>query len=296
MRIRDILPSARFALVAGSIFASGGLIIAAYLVTHYVPVPSSVAVSGTPNTQNNPDWQATLQQIQAASPNSKAPQPPSADKVSELLNAASSDNLTDTVGRTLFVNLSAAKAQGLGDDTPTQDQLVQDALSQISAEPPALTYSQSNLTTVGNTQAALTTFGNAFMAAVAKHTTASYNSTIYIIGTSTDNGDPKRLSALAPIGLDYKALARDLAKVAVPTPLAPLDLQVVNNFERMGELFPDMQKIYTDPLRALAAFQLYDSLNQETANLFINIAQEFGQNGILFNKDDPGAAWSTLVP
>lgn len=296
MKLRDTLPSTRFSLIAAALALSGGLIYAADYLTkpaHAAPAPQSVVVASQTAPQS--DWQETLREIQGQNPANQAPQPPSADHVNALLNAAQSNNLTDTVARTLFVNLSDAKAQGLGNDTPTQDELVAQAVSQISARPQETTYTTANLTLSSNTTAAQTTFGNAFMAAVAAHPEASYDATIYTIGTSTDNGDPKRLAPLAAIGKGYIALAKDLSATPVPPTLAPLHVQIVNNIERMGELFPDMQQIYSDPLRGLAAFQLYDALNQETLRLFINIAQDFSQDGILFKSTDPGAAWSALV-
>jgi len=295
MRIRNILPSSQFMVIAGSIAASGGLIAAAYLLTHHAPLPAqSVAVDT--NVQQNSDWKAQLDAIQAQSPANKAPQAPSADKVSALLTAATSDNLTDTVARTLLVNLSSAKAQGLGDDTPTQNQLISQAVAQISNEPAKLVYASTDLTLAANTQDAMAAYGNAFMAAVAAHPGASYDETIYIVGTSTDNGNASKLKALKPIGAEYAALAKDLSGVPVPSTLAPIHLEIVNNIERMSETFPDMQNLYGDPLRGLASFQLYDALNQETLRLFINIAQEFSQDGILFSNGDPGQAWSALVP
>lgn len=294
MGIRDILPSARFTTIVGSIALAALLVWGAYTLTHLPAQPEELSV-GSALTQGT-DWKTALEDIQSQNPANRAPQPPSADKVSELLSAATSDNLTDTVARTLLVNLSSAKAQGLGNDIPNQDQLIAQAASQIRERPAAKTYSNADLTSTPNTQSALKAYGNAFMSAVAAHPGASYGATIYAIGTSTDNGDPSKLAPLPSIGKEYGALARDLSKVSVPSTLMPIHLQIVNNIERMAEMFPDMGKIYSDPLRALASFQFYDALNQETLRLFINIAQQFSQNGILFSKDDPGQAWSALVP
>ena len=296
MRIQDLLPSTQFALTLGSILASGGVIVAAYFLTHPQPsAPESLAVDSTA-VQQNTDWKSQLDAIQAQSPANRAPQAPSADKVDALLSAATSDNLTDTVARTLLVNLSNAKAQGLGDDIPTQDQLISQAAAQISQKPAKIVYTNANLTLAANTPAALSTYGNAFMAAIEAHPKASHDAVVYAVATATDNGDPKRLAPLTAIGADYSALAKDLVGVPVPSTLAPLHLKVVNDLERVAETMPDLKVLYDDPLRALASLQFFEALNQEMLRLFINIAQEFSQNGILFNKDDPGQAWSALVP
>jgi len=292
MRLLDMLPSARFTTIVGSIALAALLVWGAYTLTHLPAQQETLSVDST-LTQDT-DWKTALQDIQSQNPANRAPQAPSADKVSELLAAATSDNLTDTVARTLFINLSNAKAQGLGDDIPTQDQLIAQAASQIRQSPPTRVYTAADITTTSNTSDSLKAYGNAFMTAVGAHPGASYTATIYALATSTDNGNPKPLKALSSIGDEYAGLTHDLAKVPVPSTLVPIHLKILNNTERMAEMFPDMAEIYTDPLRALASFQLYDALTQETLRLFINIAQEFGQNGILFSKDDPGQAWSVL--
>lgn len=291
MGIKDILPSTRFTTIVGSIALAGFLVWGAYVLTHPTHVPAEVAVgtSAAPNL----DWQKTLNDIQAQSPLNQAPQAPSQDVVDRLNRAAQSDNVTDTVARTLLVNLSAAKSAGLGNDIPTQDQLIGDAVTQINGTLPAPTYTATNLTITQDSPDATKAYGNTFISTLAKHPKANYNSVLYIVGTSTGT---MSLKPLQNISSEYAALGRDMARISVPETLAPIHLQLVNDFSYLAQTVADMQTAYTDPLRALAALQRFDSLNQESLRLFINIAQDFSQNGILFNTDEPGAAWSSLVP
>jgi hypothetical protein len=296
MSVRDILPSARFTTIVGSIALAAGLIWGTYTYTHYTPPapPSELAVTQNYSTS---DWRKALEDIQAQDPKNRLPEAPDQSSVDRLLNAATSNNVTDTVARTLLINLTNAKAQGLGSDVPTQDDLVADAAARITQERSAPAYAASDLTLASNSQASLKKYGNAFMAAAQPHTEASYDLTLYIIGTSTGNNNPVLLKQqLTLIGKEYAALARDLSRVEVPSNLVPIHLSIINNFKRMSDTYAGMQQIFTDPLRALGSLQLYDALTQETFNLFINIAQELNQNGILFTKDEPGSAWSSLVP
>ncbi len=294
MGIRDILPSRRFVLVVGAIALSGGLVVAARFITN-PPETHKAEIASVGNQASSEDWQKTLKDIQDRSPLNKAPQGPTTDKVQELLIAATSDNLTDTVARTLFVNLSAAKAQGLGNDIPTQDSLIADAVQKINNTKPASRYNEASLLVVENNKDTMRAYGNAFMQTIARHPEANFGRAIYTIATSTDNADPARLAPLKDIGEGYGALADDLAELEVPKSLAPFHLKIINNFALIATSFPDIEKLYTDPLRALAAYQRYDALNNETYRLFINIAQNLSQNGILFTKDDPGSAWSSLA-
>lgn len=294
MGIRDILPSRRFVLVVGAIALSGGLVVAARFITN-PPETHKAEIASVGNQASSEDWQKTLKDIQDRSPLNKAPQGPTTDKVQELLIAATSDNLTDTVARTLFVNLSAAKAQGLGNDIPTQDSLIADAVQKINNTKPANKYNETSLLVVENNKDTMRAYGNGFMQTIARHPEANFGRAIYTIATSTGNADPARLAPLKDIGEGYGALADDLAELEVPKSLAPFHLKIINNFALIATSFPDIEKLYIDPLRALAAYQRYDALNNETYRLFINIAQNLSQNGILFTKDDPGSAWSSLA-
>lgn len=295
MRILDILPSAKFTTIVGSIALATLLIYGAYVLTHPITTPSTVAVETIPqNSTSDEDWRVALQTIEGDKLNT-TPSVSSAD-VDALLKAASSDNITTSVGRKLLINLSQAKSQGLGSDIPTQDALIADAVADMSQDRGTPVYETSDLTLSKEGEASVKAYANSFMIAGQNHPKASYALTIYTLATSTDNGDPKRLSPLTSIAADYKALAHDLAEVPVPSSLAPIHLQILNNFARISTAVTDIKLVYTDPLRALAALQLYEALNQETVRLFINVAQGLSQNGIIFSKDEPGAAWSSLVP
>src|SRR2546430_1710035 len=108
MKLATYLPSAQFASILVSIVVAGGVVYAAQYVTHG---NVSAKISAGPAANNNVDWEATLSAIQAQNAAS-AIEPPDPNAVQNLLAAAESNNVTDTVGRTLFINLSNAKSQG----------------------------------------------------------------------------------------------------------------------------------------------------------------------------------------
>ena len=294
MSIREYLPSAQFTFILGAVALSAGLVFAADYITgrDAREVPGGVAVSTGSQTQDN--WLQTLHDIQAQSGTSLPPSP-NPEIVSNLLGAAQSENLTNTIGRSIFIKLSDAKAQGLGDDIPTQDTLIADALSQVSQNRGAGVYTVADLNPVTTTPDTLHTYGNAVIAVVQSRPKASYVDTLVAVGRATDNNDPAYLAPLAAIGAEYQAIADELAALFVPQTLAPLHLQVVNNFARMAETYPDMAMVVEDPLRGLSGIQLYQSLVQETERVLTNIAQQLAKNAILFDKSEPGAAWSALL-
>lgn len=290
MSARTYLPSTQFGAIAAAIAISGGLVLAAQYVVRPVQTPH-VASAATPDI--NPDWQATLAAIQAQS-GATLPQAPDASTTQALLAAAQSSNVTDTVARSLLINLSNEKAQGLGDDAPTQDALVAQALSQLPPAPPA-SYTAQDLTTEDSSSANLHAYGNAVMVAFGAHTGATSQATYETIATATDSQNPADLAPLAGIQAQYQGLADDLSKISVPQTLAPLDLQALNDIASAAQTFDGMQTLISDPLRAVQSLQQYqDDLNAADL-VFTSIAQELNTDGIIFNKDEPGSAWSGFL-
>ncbi len=131
MDIGRYLPSTKLISIAGSLALSAGLVFAADAFTHRTPPPPASVNVGA-NTPTDTGWEAALYAAQArtASSTFDAPDP---DFVNNLLAAAQSQNVTETVGKTLLINLSSAKSQGLGDDIPTQDQIIAAAASQVNS-------------------------------------------------------------------------------------------------------------------------------------------------------------------
>ena len=291
MRWLQILPSAQFTTTVVSIAAAGGLIVGAQYITR--PQNTAPQLSAAPETAVTDDWEASLAQVQATAP--KLPEAPNQDTVSALLQAAKSDNLTDTVARTLLINLSNASSQGLGADIPTQDKIV--ALAAQAAAPPqaAKIYVQGDLNLVDSTPQTQKSYGNAVMVVLGRYTGATSQAVLLAVSKATDNNDPAELKALARIQADYEALVEDLAALAVPNTLAPLHTQALNSLGAVAASVGDLQKILNDPLRGLQALKQYQSKLGEVGRVFTSIAEALSKNGILFNKDEPGAAWAVFI-
>ncbi len=299
MSVRRWLPSAQFAIVVVSLCASGGLVWAASFVTK--AHPPAALVSASDNTQPSAtsaarqSWEATLYSIQAAQASSLLPEAPSQTVVEGLRQAAQSTNITASVGRTLLVDLTNAKAQGLGDDIPTQNQLIQSAVAHIGKTAPQHTYTQGDLTTVADSPAALHAYGNALASVLIKDSRHNYADTLIIVDQATAQGNADLLKKLEPIAARYRGLAGDLAKTPVPKTLSPFHLALVNDFERSAETYAGIEVALSDPLRGLTALQTYKSLSEQELQMLINIARAFDKNGILFKTDEPGALWGLLL-
>ncbi|HEY5383055.1 MAG TPA: hypothetical protein VIJ88_00670 [Candidatus Paceibacterota bacterium] len=291
MNVGRYAPSAQFTAIVVSLLVAGGLVYAAELVTR--PPQTSVAVSTAPaQPDDSANWEAALYAIQAqnASTSLSAPNP---QTVQQMLAAAQSSNVTDTVGKTILINLSNAKSQGLGDDTPTQDQIISAAAAQIAATKPSL-YTTADLNIVDDSDASLKAYGNAVIQVLDNNATASEQATLLAIDTATNKNDATALQALVPIGAAYRAITLQLLALPVPKTLSPFHLSMVNSYATIAAAYPDMQATLTDPLRGIVGIQTYEAQLDLLAKVFTNIAQDFSKDGILFNKGEPGAAWSAV--
>ena len=288
------MPSARFAVLAVSLVGSTGLVAAAQYYTSHTAPPPALNSNADAQSAQAVQWQAALAQVQASSGVS-LPASPDDGTVNALLSTAKTNNLTETVGRSLLINLTAKETQGLGSDLPTQNDIVAAASAQIQKGPTPPAYTNADLTMVGNTAPLLKGYGNAVMAAMFAHPKASVNDTLVAMGYATDYQDSSKLADFSARAAEYRALAKDLAAVPVPSTIAPLHLKVINDFNAMADTYADMQVVVADPLRGLTGLQTFNSLSDEEMRLFINIAQELGKDGILFNTGEPGSGWSALL-
>lgn len=295
MYLARYMPSVQFIVIALSLFLSGGLVYAADYVSHpHVATATITSTDTTTQMNDSSDWEAALYAIQASNASTSIIAP-SESSVNQLLQAAQSPTLTETVGKSLFINLSSAKSQGLGDDIPTQEQLIAQAQAQIQTQTPAKLYKTADLKVVPSTPDSLHTFGNAVIQTFNAHPAASQADTFLAIGNAVDASDQAQLQKLTPIKTAYKATITDLLTLPVPQTIAPLFVLVLNDLARATQSYDDMQAMLADPLRGIAGFQTYQASLTEASRLFTNIAQVLSKDGILFNKGEPGNAWGTYL-
>ncbi len=295
MNSRSYLPSPQFTLIAISVALSAGLVVAAEFFTQSPQPQAQIAVDNSQAASDNSNWQAALYAIEAENASTSLAVP-SPDALDQLLQAAQSPNLTDTIGRTLLINISNAESQSLGDDIPTQDQIVAEAAAQAeNAVATTTVYGFSDLNIVPTSSDTLHAYGNAVIQTLSGYPNASEQATFLGLDEIVEGHETAASKGLAGIGAAYKAAAVALLAVPVPQTLAPLHLEVINNLLSTSATYADMETIGSDPVRGLEGFQTYESLMDNGANLFTNIAQELSSDGILFTKDEPGSAWSVFL-
>ena len=295
MALQEYLPSTQFRVIGSSILVSLGLVWGTYTITRPPTTPSSglVALRTTSDAQKT-SWQKALDDIQTQQA-SHLPQAPDQHMVDSLLNAAKTDNITDSVGRSLLVNVTNARAQGLGADEPTQNQLVAAAIGQLqSVAAPSKRYTLGDLSVVPDSKEAVHAYANAIAKALSAHPRASMAETLTILGNKINN-QSDQLAQFPSIAKAYRSLANDFLHIPVPQPLAAYHLVIVNDYLQMADSYAHMQTIGSDPLRGLAGLQIYNKVAADVQGMFINIAQIFAKDGILFTKGEPGALLGSML-
>lgn len=287
MTIRPYLPSATFSLIVGAVALSAGLVYAAELITR-PPSPPAFVTAGGLIAADDTAWRAELLSLTGSTT------PPTAvGDVSSLLAQAQTQNLTDSVGRSLLLKLSAAQGQGMANDESTQENIVLSALSQIS-NVSSQAYAAADFSLVADSPESLRSYGNGVMRAIGAHELASYQSVAVALGRIVDTNDASQSAVLSAAAGDYRALAKDLAALKVPESFAALHLSMVNTFAAEGGACADMAVLLSDPLRGLSGFQKYQALTAENLRVFTSLNTAFANNGILFTKDEPGYSWNLL--
>jgi len=290
MNIRPYLPSARFAVLAVALLIGIGLVSGAAWITN--PRQSGVQLQNTGGngaiaTFSDSDWQEAF-----ASSTAFQTAATIQNQAEKLMEASRTNNLTDSIGRSLLINAAALQGQGLGDN---QDQIVSSALAQWkNAQAVSSTYAVADLSTIQDSQAALHAYGNAIALVLTEHAQATYGNTMLPVSLAVDNNDPKTLSKLSAIAGEYRALAKDIAAIPVPKLLVDIELQIANNYMQMAAACLGMQTVLSDPARGLAALQNYASLFNQTEQLFIQMTEKLQSSRILFGSDEPGSVWAKL--
>ncbi len=287
------LPSTQFVITLTSIVVASTLIYGARAYTS--PQKSTAELQSAAQTGGNDDWQATLNQIQEESAFAALPEPLSAETVASFLEEAQSSNLTESIGRSLLVNLSNAKSQGLGDDIPTQEQIINYATASFGPPVAQKTYTSADIILAPDTTEAKRVYGNAVMEVVRKHPGASASETLTAMARATDNNNASELESFTYIQNEYEAIIEELAGIAVPQTLVPLHVQMLNGLGKLSLSFDDMRAVLTDPLRGLQGLQHYQLMLGEVGRIFTTVAEMFNREAILFTKDEPGHAWSLLL-
>lgn len=330
MEIRRYLPSTRFAVFVLAIAVAIGLVIAASYVGAGKPISSAIAiiakvptgksevgdtdtdgdglrdweegVRGTNPAAADTDGDGTSDKAEVAAnrdPNKPGPDDSLINEASnkflaELLEAASSTNMTDDLSRTIFARYVAARGEGSSGDIQTQESVVSEALSKAEVEYRGIAYTLEDITVVSDTITATRFFANESMMALLRHPDANFVYAMQVFGSSMD-GAPGAVKELRRIGTEYRTVAKEMSRVPVPRSYAERYLLAINALDIGGAAFEDMAQVGEDPIRAIAGLQNYDRMLTSGAGVFVLIARDIKRSGLTFSKNEAGLGWDEFA-
>ncbi len=331
MEFRRYLPSKRFAffvisvaiaalcIVLASYIGAGKPLSSAFAVISNVSIGGKAAVGDTDSDNDGlPDWEEGVRGTDPQKadtdgdgtkdsdeiklnrdPKKAGPDDSLADEESqkflnELLAAASSSNLTDNLSQTIFARYVAARGEGTSGDVQTQAKVVQEAVNGAEVPYKGKVYGPSDIYVVSNNNVAVRTFANASMQAILKHPDANFVKAMQAFGEGMD-GSPAGIQRLRYIGSQYRAMARDMASVSVPSSYAEHYLLAINALEIAGGSFDDMAEVNNDPIRAVAGLQNYNRMITGGAGALVLVGLDVWHSGLTFSKDEVGGGWGSFA-
>lgn len=131
-------------------------------------------------------------------------------------------------------------------------------------------YEKENVIQYGNTFASMLLDYYATFASIKNTDDATYISTISAV---------------------FISFAEELSHIPTPAGIAEVHLRFINNTNRVGQAIKILNTSDQDPVRALFALQQYEQSGGEQTQLFVDIANYFRANGILFDENTLGIMW-----
>lgn len=143
-----------------------------------------------------------------------------------------------------------------------------------------------------NSSAAYKTYGNTLGTVLIKNQPPSNLNELAIFQKAVNSNNPNDLTNLAIIEKAYSGIVNGFDKVPVPSQVVPLDLTLLNDLSQLLNSIQGMQKLFTDPITAIAAVQNYGGAADAVQNDLSAVNLFFAKQGITFSHSEPGAIFA----
>lgn len=159
--------------------------------------------------------------------------------------------------------------------------------------PQAKVFTLQDLTVSNNNSAAaFETYGNALASVFLQHRIPSNLNELEIFQTAVNSNNPADLAGLAIIKTAYSGIVAGLASVKVPSQAATLHLALLNDFSQTLNDIEGMQKLFTDPITAVAAIQNYETTDPNILGDLTAFGPLFTKYGATFSSTEPGSMFT----
>ncbi len=90
-------------------------------------------------------------------------------------------------------------------------------------------------------------------------------------------------------------IAYDYKNLSVPLEVANLHAEIIKNLQKKNLAILDVYDVEGDALKSLFGMRAYYQLDQESVDIYRQIAEYFIKNGIIFTNEEDGALWASFV-
>ncbi len=173
----------------------------------------------------------------------------------------------ETLSREFFAVIMSLKQTGKLNSESMK--AIADSISQkIEAKPIPDIYTNASLTETIPSLKANGVYFSGFATLVEKYKNDDIGSELSLIVQGLAYKNKQIISLIKPIATSYKNFGQDLVKIPVPTNIAPIDLSIANDYEKIGQTIDGLAQLQNDPLIGMQSLINY---KKYTDDLFSNI-------------------------
>ena len=213
------------------------------------------------------------------------------------LNSASSTKPTATqvLSQEFIQEYLAMKQSGQTISTSSIQSLIPELIANGNVAqyiPQAKVFTLQDLTVSNNNSAAaFETYGNAVASVFLQHPIPPSLNELEIFQTAVNSNNPADLAGLAIIRTAYSGIVAGLANLKVPSQAVTLHLALLNDFSQTLNDIEGMQKLFTDPITAVAAIQNYETTDPNVLDDLTAFGPLFTKYGATFSSTEPGSVF-----
>lgn len=183
-----------------------------------------------------------------------------------ITSNSNTDNEDEKLNDNLSKEFFAAIMSLAQDGTLDQDSIsvITDSISQkIVAEPIPDTYKIQSLNVVQSSISARNEYLIGFLNLTGKYQDKDIGSELVLIIQGIASNNKQIISSASSIATSYKNFGADLAKIPVPADLAPLDLQIINDYDKNAKAIRGLLQVEKNPLIGMKALISYNKYNKD---------------------------------
>jgi hypothetical protein len=180
------------------------------------------------------------------------------------------EGTTGEVGKQLFAGYLSLKQQGLLDDTGSRNELLNKLITTTQLRATPTRHTLSDLDIVAETKESVRAYANQYGLALQKILEVKENELVTFT-KAVDTKNPEELKKLDSAIAIYESAIDILLMAPVPQSASTEHLALINSFVDLIAMLEKMERLYQDPLGALASLNTMDKVQQSLQGALVNV-------------------------